>query len=370
MSGKQPLPTLNTDYQTAAPPANSNGNHFPPDFVLPPVLDQLPDRIRRRTIPLVPNGKRPFTKDDDVPRRGDHTSTLRDGGFRFKGMPGIDDSTILEWMERFPGCTWALRTGFVSDTDNLSLVTVDVDYPERLPDQLYDLFYYSPRFTRIHTPRGIHLYGWSRRTIRSMPTTWGDLKGQGNYVKAYPAETPIQLSLWPDSVLDEIGAKEATPDPHRNAKHPRRRGDQVRPAPSTTNDNTHPYAYDGERNNKTFWPLMKEAGRRPALRGQTDQLVDILTDWNDRCVPPETDQRIQALAERVSLYSANWTEHKPEFIEPRRKGGINSGISRRNSVQERNEALIEAYNAGAPYKQLEAVFGLSERQIRRITKHE
>ena len=284
-------------------------------------IPRIPLRLRERLIPSNPRTKRPWL-----------FTEIGDDCVRYGSLGPTTEDMISTWRERLPSSSWLVRTGRISGVDDdLALVVLDVDYPDRAPAM-------PVQGWTVKTRRGYHVYSWTPDTIASGPTSWGDVKGESGLVLApgslHPETgqvyTPAadfgklidhQLPMLPQEFMPQQAAPKETVEISRE-------GLGITgslPAPVR--------AVQGERWTTLRGLLCRVAGS-PARRGDTGLLVRLAHIYNSHFEPPMTEDRCERLARDIGKASASWGDTQ-RFRERQAAKGTESGRVRRERIRDR-----------------------------------
>lgn len=336
-----------------------------------------------RLLPLNPGTKRPYTGE---------------AGFRWIHGPFNNRratvATLLDWVKRYPGCDWAVRTGKLSDGDDCLLV-IDVDKPGHpgVPE--------PPDLAWVRqTPNGHHIYARTAFEVRSKTKEsldWGELKGWHSYVQVSPDRPAAadfgvkELGMLPASLVRELGLE---PVDARKLVKTRRRTDQANapavplgeppkelggplrhivPRRALREREESPWWHGRVvvgRNSYLFNALMKNAGHNVGLRGDVERQGGMGRWYNEPFTPGLDSQHVRGVANTVTDYSSRWEEegHTPEFIRRQRRKAYLSHEKRRQNGkhEERNERIRSGRDRGVPVVELARQEKLSVRHIYRI----
>ena len=241
-----------------------------------------------RLFPLSPNSKVPM-KD-----------------FSWKELATNDEAQVLTWFNKFPGCNWAVATGFES---KVFVLDVDGEEGRKSLDSLADQGCAMPPTLITHTgkPISCHLWfeypsdGTAVRNSASKIAPGLDIRGHGGYVvvppSIHPNGTPyvfsdesIKIAPAPEWQLDLI-AQVAAQQPYKPAADPR-----GEPIPT------------GERHAA----LLSLAGamRRKGC-GEEEILAALMVTNATRCKPPKSKQEVEELARDVSYRYSPAIDDRP-----------------------------------------------------------
>lgn len=145
-----------------------------------PVLKEALDAVRRgwAVLPLVPGGKEPLSTLLPKDRFGKPS-------WRLLALQPATEAEIRTWFTREPN----LNLGIILGEASGGLVVVDVDRKPAKPLHL-------PPTVVVNTARGAHYYFRASKSVQTLKTSWGELRGENAYVVVsgrHPAGVPY---LW------------------------------------------------------------------------------------------------------------------------------------------------------------------------------
>ena len=272
---------------------------------------------------------------------------------------GLTAGAALDWA-RGGG-----RLGVVPHSLRCSVLDVDAGPPGQL---LQD---YPPCFSYVSASgRGLHL--WYRDSVARGNSRWSALGCQGDVRSGAGYVLVPNLDSW-DTVL--VGVTQLA---FRGADFPAALtipprptdgigGAEVRVTGGRRRRARFPVP-EGERNRWLTAALLEAAGHERGLRGDASALAALAVWYSESFqggANPFTRAEASAVGLWVAKVSKTWAAPTVGFSAKQRALGERSGAARRAGVTARDSAIQAAREMGMPAREVGALHGISERQVRR-----
>ena len=265
--------------------------------------------------------------------------------------------------------------GWRPNSLGLSLLDVDAGAWQDLASWLSKW----PPYAALTTPRGAHLCyqdtaprgngKWAARGLE------GDTRGAMGYAILWPGEErrladafdyPRLAAVPAQDLIDQLqlplfdvnayaeGGRAGVPDkPALGWRY----------APATA-----ALAKREDRHNALCENMLVALGRAPDMRGQLGGILSMARRYNAALIEPMLDAEVVRLSSYFAKYSAGWEyrPHTARFIERQRERGARGNAVKQAARAERNAAIRAARDSGVTLADLQAMYGLTPRHIRRI----
>lgn len=338
-----------------------------------------------RLLPLHPSGKRPFYEGAE------------EKGFKWVhgdfGNRAVGSFELRQWVERYPGCAWAVRTGEIPGGSGDPIGVIDIDdlgHPD-VPQMPLGAW------VRL-TPNGMHIYIRLPHDVRTKVFEWGSFRGHNSYVQVSPERRAaadfgmVELGMLSEAMIEEFGlepveARRRIVTRERRRRPPGPPPPQVPQRPEDLPSELRNLVWRrpltegqvsvgrhgevlGGRDDFLLYVLNVAAGHNRDLRGDRARLSGLAADYNDGLGEPLDSRQVQEKAARVATYSARWDEegHTEAFKKrQRRKAYLSHEKRRQNGDHKRRNSRIVAGRArGISCRELARRHKLTERRVYQI----
>lgn len=333
-----------------------------------------------RLLPLHPGAKRPY-------HVGEKGFRWVHGDFANRAVGSFE---LRRWADRYPGCSWAIRTGALPGMSGLPLVAFDVDDLDH-PDAPQ-----VPLGAWVQlTPRGLHALVHVPHDVKTKKFGWGEIKGHNSYVVAtgpgYQAAADFgasELGALSKADVEALGLEPVEAPGRRKGRRRAARPPVARPPlgqPEEPPDRLRNLVWrrplyerqaslgrHGEqlagRGDFVFYALLVAAGSNKELRSNVERLAGLAAWYNEGLAEPMDAARVHNIGTRVAGYSGRWEEHTAKFTKRQRSNAYRSHASRRRKAghKERNRRIVVGRANGVTCSELARKHKLSERQVNRI----